>query len=155
MLNNDAAPTAYSYVAFGFDPYYAISVAEPGLQHEPGDISHNGILLTLYEHIVRDEAGDPAGCNNAVEIKAEIPNQREKFIVVAEQSRIVEWRIVVWRTGDSELNGFVRNLFHHSTVAKHDAVDRAHSISSASARAQFELKASQTAHWFRLSRDPV
>src|SRR6266705_1486287 len=47
MLNNDAAPTAYSYVAFGFDPYYAISVAEPGLQHEPGDISNNRILLTL------------------------------------------------------------------------------------------------------------
>src|SRR6266566_4097829 len=123
MLNNDAASTTYSHVALGFDPYYAIPVPKPGLQHEPGDISHDGILLTLYEHIVSDEAGDPAGCNNAIEIKAEIPNQHEKFIVVAEQVRIVERRIVVGRTGDSELNGFVRNLLHHPTVPKHEAED--------------------------------
>src|SRR6266566_1438619 len=149
MLNNDAASTTYSHVALGFDPYYAIPVPKPGLQHEPGDISHDGILLTLYEHIVSDEAGDPAGCNNAIEIKAEIPNQHEKFIVVAEQARIVERRIVVGRTGDSELNGFVRNLLHHPTVPKHDAVDRAHSISSASSGGQLPETQSRT----RLSGD--
>ena len=62
MLNNDAASTAYSHVAFGFDPYYAISISEPGLQHEPGDVGHDRILLALHEHIVGDEADYSASC---------------------------------------------------------------------------------------------
>src|SRR5260370_4294179 len=144
MLNHDAASTAYSNVALGFDPYYAISVSETCLQHEPGGVGHYRILLTLHEHIVGDETGYSARCRDAIEVAAEVLNQCEKFIVVSEQARIVEGCIVVGWTCNRELNGLIRNLLHCSTVAKHDTVDCAHSSPLNGTPSQFELKASRS-----------
>ena len=60
----------------------------------------------------------------------DILNQGEKFVVVAEQVRIVEGCIVVGWACDRQLDGPVRNLLHRSTVAEHDTVDRGHVIRS-------------------------
>src|SRR5213594_2209554 len=60
----------------------------------------------------------------------DVLNQSEKFVVVAEQVRIVEGRIVVGRACDRQLDGLVRNLLHRSTIAEHNTVDRGHVIRS-------------------------
>src|SRR2546428_13832482 len=97
MLNYDAASSTYSYVAFWFDPYYAITISKSGTQHEARDVSDDGILLSLHEHTISDKTGHSARGQDSVEAAGEIPNQAKKLIRVLEQVRIVERRIVVGR----------------------------------------------------------
>src|SRR5438552_7473889 len=95
MLNYNAASSTYSYVAFWFDPYYAITISKPGIKHEPSDVSDDGILLSLHEHIISNKTGHPARSKDSIEVACEMTNQSEKLAIVLEQVRIVERRVIV------------------------------------------------------------
>src|SRR6266480_5329658 len=85
MLNYDAAPSTYSHVAFRFDPHYAITISKPGIQYEPRDVSNDGILLSLHEHIIRYKPGHSARGQDPVEVTGQIINQSKKPVIVFQQ----------------------------------------------------------------------
>src|SRR5439155_1889593 len=87
--------STYSYVAFWFDPYYAITISKPGIKHEPSDVSDDGILLSLHEHIISNKTGHPARSKDSIEVACEMINQSEKLAIVLEQVRIVERGVIV------------------------------------------------------------
>src|SRR2546430_5229748 len=69
---------------------------------------------------------------NSVEVAAQIINQSKKLVVVFEQVRIVERRVVVGRARHHQLDRFVIDLPHRPAVSEDDAVDSAHFFSASS-----------------------
>src|SRR5439155_23508105 len=118
MLNYAAAASTYSYVPCWFDPHYAITIPKPSIQHEPRDVSNDGILLSLHEHIIRHKTGHSAGGEDSEKVVRQIINQSEKLVIVFEQIRVVERRVVIGRARHHQLDRLVTDLLHRPTVSE-------------------------------------
>ena len=126
MLKYDAASSTDSYVAFWFDPYYAVAVSESRIKHESCDVGHNRKFLSLDKHVVGDEASYSARSQDPKEVQRDVVNEFKKLFVVSEQTRIIKGGIIVGRTGHDELYGLTGDFHHVLAVSEDHMMSRDH-----------------------------